>query len=109
MIRLTVTDALTDAGYKVLEAVSGEEATQRLDADSTIAGVITDIRLSGQLNGWDVGRYARHALPTIAVVYMSGDSGGDWTSEGVPNSVMVQKPFAVAQIVTAISTSLNRI
>jgi two-component system cell cycle response regulator CpdR len=37
---------------------------------------------------------------------MSGDSGHDWSSKGVPNSLMIAKPFAVAQIVTAISNLL---
>jgi hypothetical protein len=35
---------------------------------------------------------------------MTGDSAGDWPIEGVPNSVLVQKPYAPAQLVTAIST-----
>lgn len=39
---------------------------------------------------------------------MSGDSAHEWTAQGVPNSVMVSKPFVVAQIITAISTLLNQ-
>jgi hypothetical protein len=38
---------------------------------------------------------------------MTGDSAADWTAEGVPNSILVQKPFAFTQVVTAISTLLN--
>lgn len=41
------------------------------------------------------------------VVYMSGDSAEDWSSKGVPNSIMLSKPFAPAQLVTAISNLLN--
>lgn len=40
----------------------------------------------------------------MAVVYMTGDSAADWASEGVPSSVMVQKPFAMAQLITAVSS-----
>jgi hypothetical protein len=39
---------------------------------------------------------------------MSGDSAPEWTSKGVPNSIMVAKPFAPAQIITAVSTLLNQ-
>jgi hypothetical protein len=43
----------------------------------------------------------------MPVVYMSGDSSPEWSSKGVPNSLMVAKPFAPAQIITAVSTLLN--
>lgn len=38
---------------------------------------------------------------------MSGDSAEDWGSKGVPNGIMLAKPFAPAQLVTAISQLLN--
>jgi hypothetical protein len=34
---------------------------------------------------------------------MSGKDVDDWASKGVPNSIMLAKPFAPAQLVTAIS------
>jgi hypothetical protein len=47
------------------------------------------------------------ADPEMAVIYMTGDSGADWASKGVPKSVLVTKPFAPAQIVAAIAQLLN--
>lgn len=41
----------------------------------------------------------------MPVVYVSGDGAPDW--EGVPNSIMLGKPFAIAHLVTAISKLLN--
>lgn len=41
------------------------------------------------------------------VIYMTGTHGEEWASKGVPNSVLLVKPFAPAQIVTAISQLLN--
>jgi hypothetical protein len=38
---------------------------------------------------------------------MSGASAVDWPSKGVPNSIMLAKPFAPAQLVTAVSNLLN--
>jgi hypothetical protein len=38
---------------------------------------------------------------------MTGDSAGGWSADGVPNSLLLQKPFATAQLTTAISTLLN--
>ena len=38
---------------------------------------------------------------------MSGDSADQWPSKGVPKSVMISKPFVLAQVVTALATLLN--
>ena len=69
----------------------------------------TDIKLQGAVDGWAIARKAREMLPHIPVVYMSGDSAHEHTSLGVPDSIMIQKPFATAQIITAISTLLNAV
>lgn len=60
-----------------------------------------------KLDGWEVARHAREADPAFPVVYMSGDSTEDWASKGVPNSIMLAKPFAPAQLVTAVAQLLN--
>jgi hypothetical protein len=57
---------------------------------------------AGILPGW---REHIHDLP---VIYMSGDSAADWSSKGVPNSVIVAKPFVAAQIVTAVATLMTK-
>jgi hypothetical protein len=38
---------------------------------------------------------------------MTGAAAGDWASRGVPNSILLEKPFAPAQLVTAVSQLLN--
>ena len=68
---------------------------------------MTDIALRGKIDGWDVARRAREIDPDFPVVYISGAGGGDWPSRGVPESVMLEKPFAPAQLITAIANLLN--
>ena len=90
--------------------MAGEDALDAVERHGHgIAGVITDIKLQGSVDGWAIARRAREMLPHIPVVYMSGDSAHEHTSLGVPDSIMIQKPFAPAQIITAISTLLNAI
>jgi DNA-binding response OmpR family regulator len=102
--------ALTEAGFKVVAASSGAQAVAELEADTArFRAVVTDVKLGGKLDGWDVGRRARELVSDMPVVYMSGNSGGDWSSKGVPNSVFVAKPFVPAQIITAVSTLLNEV
>ena len=109
LIRADLSGALQDGGYSLVEAEDGSEASEAIQNGQALSGVITDIRLGDGPSGWDVARQARHQFPKIAVVYMTGDSAADWTAEGVPNSVLLQKPFAYAQVITAISTLLNAV
>jgi len=40
-------------------------------------------------------------------VYVTADSAADWPVKGVPNRVVVQKPCAGAQLLTALSTLMT--
>jgi CheY-like chemotaxis protein len=92
-----IEEALTEAGFYPAIAASGEEAVTLLQAESHICrALVTDINLRGKINGWEVARQAREKFPEFPVVYISGASGADWSSKGVPNSIMLQKPFAPA-------------
>ncbi|PND26779.1 response regulator [Sinorhizobium sp. M4_45] len=108
LLLLDFEHALTEAGFVVVTASTGGSATELLNtADPPILGLITDIRFGKPPDGWEVARAAREIDPEIAVVYVSGDSAPDWAIHGVPNSIMLEKPFAMAQLITAISQLLN--
>jgi DNA-binding response OmpR family regulator len=99
--------ALRGAGFEVLIASDGHEALTHLAAKSgDLRGLITDINLGDCPDGWDVARAARESIDDLPVVYVSGACGHEWTAKGVPNSLMIAKPFAPAQIVVAISALL---
>jgi DNA-binding response OmpR family regulator len=103
-----VEDALTDGGFESAITRSGEEAVTLLKARVVAyRALVTDISLLGHLDGWEVARAAREIDPNFPVVYMSGAVAEQWKVQGVPNSIMLQKPFAPAQLVTALSHLLN--
>jgi len=68
---------------------------------------VTDVNLLGRIDGWEVARAARKADPSFPVVYMTGIGADQWAVNGVPNSILLTKPFAPAQLVTALSQLLN--
>jgi DNA-binding response OmpR family regulator len=108
LIQSLVEDALGEAGFEPAIAPSGEEAVTLLRGGaSNYRALVTDISLGGRMDGWEVARQAREIDPEFPVVYMSGASAAEWTSKGVPNSIMLEKPFAPAQLVTAIANLLN--
>jgi DNA-binding response OmpR family regulator len=107
-IQAMVEDGLSEGGFESAITTSGEEAIALLQGnESQYRAVVTDINLLGKLDGWEVARAARERDPAMPVIYMSGTHGDEWASKGVPNSVLLTKPFAVAQLVTAISNLLN--
>ncbi|KYH01912.1 response regulator [Bradyrhizobium sp. DOA1] len=101
-------DALKDAGFETAFVSSGEEAAVLLRAQKNYRALLTDINLGGGINGWEVAKIARHEDPTFPVIYMTGANADEWAVEGVPNSILLSKPFAPAQAVTAISQLLNK-
>jgi DNA-binding response OmpR family regulator len=109
LLHTIVEETLSDGGFAIVIASSGEEAVKLLDASGgKYRALVTDINLGlRKLAGWDVARRAREITPSFPVVYMSGDSAEEWASQGVPNSIMLSKPFAPAQLVTAVSQLLN--
>jgi DNA-binding response OmpR family regulator len=108
LIQAMVEEALSEGGFEATVTASGEEAIAFLQAEkSRYRAVVTDINLIGSVDGWEAARAAREADPTIPVIYMTGTHGEEWASKGVPNSVLLTKPFAPAQIVTALSNLLN--
>jgi DNA-binding response OmpR family regulator len=107
-IQAIVEEALTDGGFEAAIAGSGEEAVALLKSDGVkYRALVTDINLPGKLDGWEIARLAREINPNFPIVYMTGAAADDWPSMGVPNSILLNKPFAPAQLVTAVSQLLN--
>ncbi len=107
-VQTIVEEALTDGGFEPAIAASGEEAVTLLKGTKgKYRALVTDIQLRGVMDGWQVARSAREIDPDIPIVYVTGGNAPDWPSRGVPNSILLTKPFAPAQLVTAVSQLLN--
>jgi CheY-like chemotaxis protein len=103
-----VEEALVDGGFDTAIAASGEEAVTLLKGGLTkYRALVTDIHLRGTMGGWEVAKIAREIDPEFPIIYMTGASADQYASHGVPNSILLTKPFAPAQLVTAVSQLLN--
>src|SRR6266403_4334442 len=108
LIQILVEEQLNDGGFELAIAASGEEAVTLLKGGYTkYRALVTDINLHGKMDGWAVGKQAREIDPAFPVIYMTGASADEYGSRGVPNSILLTKPFAPAQLVTAVSQLLN--
>lgn len=96
-------DTLEEGGFEVVLANGYDAAVAALESrPGGFAGLVTDINLHDKQTGWDVATRARELMPLLPVVYVTGDSAHVWPAQGVPQSVVVPKPFAPAQITVAL-------
>lgn len=103
-------DCLRESGFEVHLVSSGAEALTLFTGKvAQYVVLITDVNLNGGLSGWDVARQIRNTVPDFPIIYMTGAAGNQWTSQGVPNSILLQKPFAPAQLITAVTQLLNAV
>lgn len=86
------------------EANSGESALAALESGKPFDLLVTDIRLGSGPQGWAVASRARELNPGIQVIYITGDSMGEWVAHGVSHSVLLTKPFESVQILEATQT-----
>lgn len=104
-----VGEVLIDGGFTVAQASTPADAMGMIDApDAAYRALVTDINLMpGDKTGWDIARRAREIDSNIPVIYMTGDQAHEWSACGVPNSILLTKPFAPAQLIAAVAQLLN--
>jgi len=109
LIQSVVEETLIEGGFGVTIVSSGERAVELLDASYfKYRALVTDVNFGrDKMDGWGVAKHAREIEPEFPIVYMTGDSAAGWGSKGVPNSILLTKPFAPAQLLTAVSQMLN--
>jgi CheY-like chemotaxis protein len=90
LVRLELVEALDSGGWTVVEASTGEAALLLLKSDPPIDLVVTDIRLPGDISGWDIAEAFRAQNSAIAVIYCSGNPSNP--ARQVANSVFLSKP-----------------
>ena len=107
-IRSFIEDALSDGGFEACSVHSGEVALSTfLDGRERCRALLTDVNLGDGFSGWELARQIREDAPGFPVVHMTGASAADWKSQGVADSVLIEKPFVPAQLVTAVSQLLD--
>ncbi len=71
-VRHIVVTTLTELGYHVLEASSGEQAWEILQGNDSIALLFSDIELGGELDGHSLAERALAHDPALKVLLCSG-------------------------------------
>lgn len=102
LIRIMVEDVLLAEKIEFVSVDTGDAAIKKLQENpGRFHVIISDIRMPGSIDGWGVGRAARKLSPNAAVIYITGDSAKQWVANGVPNSILLEKPFSDGQLIEA--------
>ncbi|MDA0998192.1 MAG: ATP-binding protein [Proteobacteria bacterium] len=109
-VRLFGARALRNKGYDVLEATDGETALDVIaKSDRKIDLIISDVVMPG-MDGHTLVNIARHELPGVKVILMSGYSedvfrGGVGKEEGIE---FLGKPFTLKALAAKVKDVLER-
>ncbi|MDZ4853294.1 MAG: ATP-binding protein [Nitrospirota bacterium] len=95
-VRALVAQALTGYGYRVIEAVDGEDALRVVATLSEpIQALVTDVMMPN-LSGSELAERLRHTWPGLRVLFMSGYT--DPLKPALldrPDTAFIQKPFGL--------------
>jgi len=101
LIRLSVSDFLRNEGFTVIEAGSAREALTVLQARSDVSVVVTDIHMSGALEGLDLIREIRRSFPAVKIVTASAYQIGE------PVEATLTKPYSLDRLLFVIKSLLG--
>ncbi|WOJ90025.1 response regulator [Methylocapsa polymorpha] len=91
---------LEDAGFQVVTAENGDQASYILPKMPQIDLLLTDIRMPGRVDGWVLADMARCRRPNLPVIYTSGFSPQQGME--VEDSIFLPKPYRLGDMLKAI-------
>lgn len=110
-VRAFVRAALERKGYTVVQAASGAEGVGLL-ASAPYAGVISDIRMPGTINGADIHQWIQKNRPELAsrIILISGDTANSETQSLLRGSATpcIEKPFRVQQLISIVEKTFGK-
>jgi CheY-like chemotaxis protein len=103
--------ALERKGYAVVDAASGAEGLQRL-SNGQFAGVISDIRMPGAVNGAEVHAWIQKNRPELKtrIILISGDTANSETQSFLAKSgaPCIEKPFRVQHLISVVEKTFGK-
>jgi PAS domain S-box-containing protein len=99
-VRSSVILRVEALGYRVVAAVNGKEALQRLRADPGIDMLFTDIIMPGGMSGWELADQARRIRPGLPVLFTSGYALETLVEQGraQAQAIVLTKPYHKAEL-----------
>jgi len=109
-VRLSVAEALADAGYRCTLAETIEQALDHLREDAGIELLLTDVGLPG-ISGRELADMARTYRPGLPVLFMTGyaETALDRQAFLGTGMDMLIKPFQIGELLDKVRRSLGQL
>jgi PAS domain S-box-containing protein len=104
-LRGVVVAALTEFGYRVVEAASGDAALSLMNSGPDIDVVFTDIVMPGSLNGVDMALELRRIRPSLPVVFATGYSDRKVLDRWPGTADVLVKPYSIDDVARSIEAA----
>jgi CheY-like chemotaxis protein len=98
LVRLSAVGMLVDAGFRTIEAASGDEALELLVADSDVQLLFTDVNMPGIIDGLVLARQVHDRWPQIGIMVASAKKEPQ-LGELPVGSRFERKPYNVDMVV----------
>ena len=72
IVRLELAERLRDMGFRVCSAQNADEAIAILDRDPAVSLLLTDIRMSGSMDGIRLAHHVHERRPPVQIIVTSG-------------------------------------
>ena len=106
LIRIDTAEGLRQAGYRVFEARSADEALELLALGHQIDVVFSDVHMPGRLDGVDLHDEVTRRYPSIAVILTSATTlKRDGPVQGVH---FIPKPYPLEAVLQVIERHARR-
>jgi CheY-like chemotaxis protein len=105
-VRDLASTILQDAGYRVLEAETGQRAIMLFEAHPDIALIFTDIVMPG-LDGFKLADITKFKRPAVRILYATAFLDLAHEKLGVVHGQILKKPYRVAQLRQAVQEALR--
>lgn len=102
MVRTVTCEALRDAGLRVIEASTADEAWAYLASNSSVDVIFSDIHMPGLMNGEELAVKVKRKYHHIPIILTSGAA-----SEKTNQRYFIRKPYRLGDVVKAIIDALN--
>ena len=96
---------LSELGYKITEAASAAEAITQLESDAPVSLVFSDIRMPGEMSGYDLAEWVNENRTGIPVLLTSGCN--DLMIEQKQDARLLSKPYSLKKLACAIRDVLD--
>ena len=107
LVRELDIDVLQEAGFRVLEARTADEAFEFLKGRPDVSVVFTDVDMPGSLNGFEFARLVSQGWPQVGVLVISGKTVPE-PGDLPRNGAFLAKPYRPETLVQEIRRLIER-